>query len=58
MHHYFENDISALKAQYAKAETNVNKIIEVLEGHQVTLMKDVAMLDQMLIWFPLFIHYK
>ena len=42
-----KNDISALKAQYAKAETNVNKIIEVLEGHQVTLMKDVAMLDQM-----------
>ena len=36
-----------MKAQYAKAETNVNKIIEVLEGHQVTLMKDVAMLDQM-----------
>lgn len=42
-----KNDISALKAQYAKAETNVNKIIEVLERHQVTLMKDVAMLDQM-----------
>ncbi len=33
--------------QYAKAETNVNKIVEVLEGHQVTLMKDIAMLDQM-----------
>ena len=42
-----KNDIQALKAQYAKAETNVNKIVEVLEGHQVTLMKDVAMLDQM-----------
>ncbi len=42
-----KNDIAALKAQYSKAETNVNKIVEVLEGHQVTLMKDVAMLDQM-----------
>ena len=30
-----------------KAEANVDKIAEVLEGHQVTLMKDIAMLDQM-----------
>ncbi len=42
-----KNDIEAMKAQYSKAETNVNKIVQVLEGHQVTLMKDVAMLDQM-----------
>jgi len=42
-----KNGIEALKAQYAKAETNVNKIVSVLEGHQVALMKDVAMLDQM-----------
>jgi len=42
-----KNDIAAMKAQYSKAETNVNKVVEVLEGHQVTLMKDVAMLDQM-----------
>ena len=42
-----KNDIAAMKAQYSKAETNVNKIVEVLEGHQLTLMKDVAMLDQM-----------
>ena len=42
-----KNDIRAMKAQYSKAETNVNQIVEVLEGHQVTLMKDVAMLDQM-----------
>ena len=32
---------------YTKAEANVDKIAEVLEGHQVTLMKDIAMLDQM-----------
>ncbi len=42
-----KNDLEAMKAQYAKAETNVNKIVEVLEGYQVTLMKDIAMLDQM-----------
>ena len=42
-----KNELEALKAQYAKAETNVNKIVQVLEGHQVTLMKDIAMLDQM-----------
>ena len=42
-----KNNIQAMKAQYSKAETNVNQIVGVLEGHQVTLMKDVAMLDQM-----------
>ena len=42
-----KNELEAMKAQYAKAEANVNKIVEVLEGHQVTLMKDIAMLDQM-----------
>ncbi len=42
-----KNDIAAMKAQYSRAETNVNRIVEVLEGHQLTLMKDVAMLDQM-----------
>ena len=39
--------LEEMKAQYAKAEANVDKIVEMLEGHQVTLMKDVAMLDQM-----------
>ncbi|MBM6925353.1 toxic anion resistance protein [Pseudoflavonifractor phocaeensis] len=41
------NQLEAMKASYAKAEANVDKIVEVLEGHQVTLMKDIAMLDQM-----------
>ena len=41
------NKLEAMKAGYAKAEVNVDKIAEILEGHQVTLMKDVAMLDQM-----------
>ncbi|MCI6054094.1 toxic anion resistance protein [Dysosmobacter sp.] len=39
--------IEAMKAQYAKVESNVDKIARELEQHQVTLLKDVAMLDQM-----------
>ena len=42
-----KNELEAMKAQYAKAESNVNKIVAVLEGHQVTMMTDIAMLDQM-----------
>ncbi len=41
------NEVEEIKASYSKAETNVSKIVQVLEGHQVTLMKDIAMLDQM-----------
>jgi len=41
------NKITAMKAKYAKAEANVNRICQVLEGHQVQLMKDSAMLDKM-----------
>ena len=41
------NELEAMKASYAKAETNVDKIVAVLENHQVVLMKDIAMLDQM-----------
>lgn len=39
--------VTALKAKYDKAENNINGIVKAMEGHQVTLMKDVAMLDQM-----------
>ena len=41
------NELEAIKSSYAKAEVNVDKIVDILEGHQVTLMKDIAMLDQM-----------
>lgn len=41
------NKIQNLKAKYASAESNVNKICKVLEGHQVQLMKDIAVLDKM-----------
>lgn len=37
----------ALKAKYAKAETNINKMSDALESHQVQLMKDTTMLDKM-----------
>lgn len=41
------NKISAMKAKYAKAETNINQICKVLENHQVQLLKDIAILDKM-----------
>lgn len=41
------NKITALKAKYAKAETNVTEICNVLEKHQMQLLKDVAVLDQL-----------
>ena len=41
------NKINAMKAKYAKAETNVNQICKVLEGHQIQLLKDIAILDKM-----------
>ena len=42
-----KKEAMALKASYDKAEANVDKIVAVLENHQLTLMKDIAMLDQM-----------
>ena len=41
------NKIESMKAKYAKAESNVNEIVKVLEKHQVQLMKDTALLDKM-----------
>ena len=41
------NKIEAMKAKYARAETNVMQIYRVLESHQVQLLKDVAILDKM-----------
>lgn len=42
-----KNQLATLKAGYDKAAANVDKIVENLEAHQITLMKDVANLDQM-----------
>ena len=41
------NSIAQLKAQYDKAEVNVDKIVESLENHEVTLMKDITLMDRM-----------
>ena len=39
--------VEMLKTRYDEAETNVNKICEGLEAHQVQLLKDIAMLDRL-----------
>ena len=41
------NKVTGLKAKYDKTETNVNNVCQALEKHQVTLMKDIALLDKM-----------
>ena len=41
------NKLANMKAKYDKVEVNVNNISKALEDHQVTLMKDVLMLDKM-----------
>ncbi len=41
------NSLMSLKVKYSKVETNVNDITKELERHQITLMKDVDMLDRM-----------
>ena len=42
-----KNQLEELKAQYTEVEGNVDKITAVLEQHQIALLKDVAMLDEM-----------
>ena len=41
------NKLEVMKAQYGKASESVDRIARELEQHQVTLMKDIAMFDQM-----------
>ncbi|MBQ9590524.1 MAG: toxic anion resistance protein [Butyrivibrio sp.] len=41
------NKIEGMKAKYSKVETNVQTISNELEKHQITLMKDVELLDRM-----------
>ena len=42
-----KKSIITLKAKYDKAEVSVNNIVTVLDGHQVTLLKDIAVLDKL-----------
>lgn len=39
--------VEVLKTKYEKAEVNVDRIAAELEKHQITLMKDIAVMDQM-----------
>ena len=41
------NNIAALKAQYDKAEVNIDKITSELDRHEVTLLKDITLMDKM-----------
>lgn len=40
-------DIASLKAQFDRAELNVDRIVEMLEKHELTLLKDISMMDKM-----------
>lgn len=42
-----QNKMATLKADYEKAEANVDTIVEQLENHEVVLMKDISMMDKM-----------
>ena len=39
--------VEQLKTQYEKAEVNVENIVEELEAHEVTLLKDISLMDKM-----------
>jgi len=41
------NKVTALKARYTTVEKNIDHIIHALEGHQISLLKDIATLDMM-----------
>lgn len=41
------NKVTNLKVRYDKASDNVEKISKALEDHQITLMRDIALLDQL-----------
>ena len=41
------NSVQKYKEQYDKASTSVNKVSDMLEDHQIRLMKDIALLDEM-----------
>jgi uncharacterized protein YaaN involved in tellurite resistance len=41
------NKLEQMKVKYQSAEKNIDDIAKTLENHQITLMKDISMLDQM-----------
>jgi len=41
------NKVTALKVKYSTAEKNIGEIVNTLEKHQITLLKDITLLDKM-----------
>lgn len=41
------DSVTKFKAKYDKAEENVEKVAKMLEDHQITLLKDIALLDEL-----------
>ena len=41
------NKVSSFQTKYAKVETNIDAITKALDSHQIQLLKDIAVLDQM-----------
>ncbi|MCI1513011.1 MAG: toxic anion resistance protein [Eubacterium sp.] len=42
-----KNKVEIIRARYANTEENMNKVVDALENHQYTLLKDIAMLDKL-----------
>ncbi len=42
-----KNKIEVIRSRYATTEENMNKVVDELENHQYTLLKDIAMLDKL-----------
>ena len=42
-----QDSVTKFKAKYDKAEANVEKVANMLEDHQITLLKDIALLDEL-----------
>ena len=45
--HKAVDPIEDMKNRYDKANNNVEKVVNILDGHQVTLTKDIAVLDEL-----------
>lgn len=41
------NKLEVMKAKYDKADANIDRIVGAMENHQITLLKDIAVLDKM-----------
>ena len=42
-----EKNFERLKAQYSTTEANIDKLVQLLEGHEEQLLKDIAQLDKL-----------